>query len=104
MEQRIKWTQPARQRDKEETGEDGDDNDDEMEVQPSQDTAVDAVDLAENRCDVLWQGLIAEHSFHGFKTVRAPTDNLAREQLGAKLSSFWDIAKNWKPADEELYS
>ena len=49
----------------------------------------------------LWQGLIAEHAFHGFKTVRAPTDNLAREQLGSKLAGYWDTAKNWKAPDEE---
>jgi U4/U6 small nuclear ribonucleoprotein PRP3 len=103
MEHRIDWTQPARLREKGEDDQDSDEKDT-IDIQPPADNTVDAAALAENRCDVLWQGLIAEHAFHSFKTVRAPTDNLAREQLGVKLASYWDTAKNWKPADEELYN
>lgn len=100
MEHRIDWTQPARQRDK---GEEEEGDPDAMEEMPTTEANGDAsASLVDNRCDVLWQGLISEHVFHSFKTFRAPTDNLAREQLGSKLSSYWDIAKNWKPADEEL--
>ena len=109
LEHRIDWTQGARKRDEEgnEEGEDGDqdDGEDKAMASTSKSTAVDidgnAVSLEDNRCDVLWQGLISEHAFNGFKTVRAPTDNLAREQLGAKLASYWDTAKNWKAPDED---
>lgn len=109
LEHRVDWTEGARKRDADgnEEAEDGDNDDgeDKAMAPASRSTAVDidgnAVSLEDNRCDVLWQGLIAEHAFNGFKTVRAPTDNLAREQLGTKLASYWDTAKNWKAPDEE---
>lgn len=108
LEHRVDWTQGARRRDEDgnEEGEDEDGEDGEGKAMATtSSTAVDmdgnAISLEDNRCDVLWQGLIAEHAFHGFKTVRAPTDNLAREQLGSKLAGYWDTAKNWKAPDEE---
>lgn len=108
LEHRINWTQPARRRDRDDEGgddEDDGDMDDEGNATAANNTNKDGQEgedsLAENRCDLIWEGAIAEHVFHNFKTVRAPTDNLAREQLGTKLSSWWDSAKNWKAADEE---
>ncbi|KAG8838214.1 hypothetical protein FRC18_005712 [Serendipita sp. 400] len=102
MERRIDWTQPSRRRDTGENTEDREEEEDAMEHDPVPTTPVEGASLVDNRCDVLWQGGIGEHSFHSFKTVKAPTDNLAREQLGTKLSGFWDTVKNWKPADEDL--
>jgi U4/U6 small nuclear ribonucleoprotein PRP3 len=108
MQHRIDWTTAARRRDKgdDEEGEEGDGEADEgnnnANATGSNNDEQDGEDpLADNRCDLIWEGAIAEHGFHNFKTVRAPTDNLAREQLGTKLSSWWDSAKNWKPADED---
>lgn len=103
LEHRIDWTQPSRRRDKEED-EEGEDADEggAMETTKSGDAAQDESSLADNRCDVLWHGSISEHTFHSFKSIKAPTDNLAREQLGSKFANFWDSVKNWKPSDEEL--
>ena len=105
LEQRIDWTQPSRRRDKADADEDEDGEDvaeGAVETTKTGDAATEETSLADNRCDVLWHGSITEHTFHTFKSVKAPTDNLAREQLGAKLSNFWDSVKNWKPSDDEL--
>lgn len=100
MEHRINWTQSSRRRDRDDDEENEEEGEEDSNMQPN--TAQEGEEsLAENRCDLIWEGAIAEHAFHNFKTVRAPTDNLARDQLGAKLSSWWDTAKNWKPADDE---
>ncbi|CAG8689190.1 6041_t:CDS:1 [Acaulospora colombiana] len=104
LERRIDWTQPARKRDTE--GEDDEGSENEKSAQnpvESSAMATDEASLADNRCDTVWQGVISERVLHGFKTVRAPTDNIARENLGSKLSPYWDTVKNWRPADEELY-
>jgi U4/U6 small nuclear ribonucleoprotein PRP3 len=102
LEHRIDWTQPARKREAGEEDEESDNEESAEKPVESSDMATDEVSLADNRCDTVWQGLVAERVFHGFKTARTPTDNLARENLG-KLSAYWDTVKNWKPADEELY-
>ena len=105
LEHRVDWTRGARRRDEDGDEDENEDEGGEEKGVATTSTAVDmdgnAISLEDNRCDVLWQGLIAAHAFHGFKTVRAPTDNLAREQLGPKMASFWDTAKNWRAPDEE---
>ena len=58
--------------------------------------------LDENRCDLVWEGPIRERAFAVFRPKATPTDNAAREVLGQKLASYWDMAKNFKPEDEQL--
>ncbi|KAF8531348.1 pre-mRNA processing factor 3-domain-containing protein [Gautieria morchelliformis] len=61
------------------------------------------VSLEDNRCDLVWEGQIADRAFRNFKPKSCPTDSSAKEALGMKLSSHWDTAKNWKPQEEELF-
>ncbi|KAG8824056.1 hypothetical protein FRC17_009185, partial [Serendipita sp. 399] len=67
MEHRIDWTQPSRRRDVGDNAEEPEEED-AMDHEPAPTTPVDGPSLADNRCDVLWQGSIGEHTFHSFKT------------------------------------
>lgn len=58
--------------------------------------------LEDNRCDLIWEGELRERIFKNFKPRSCPTDALAKEALGSKLSGYWDQTKNWKPQDDEL--
>lgn len=45
-----------------------------------------------NRCDLLWQGLVARKSFHAFRFQECRTDLAAKKVLEAKnLSHYWDL-------------
>ena len=105
MLHRIAWTEASRPRGQEEVEleEDesvpsgsGDRNDNGSSVEK------ESVSLAENRCDLVWEGPVRERSFSSFRPKPCPTDNSAREALGPKLTGYWDMTKNWKPEDEEF--
>lgn len=81
---RIDWTDPGRPRDADaESGE--------------QDSAAPApaMDLSENRCDLVFEGPVRDRSFPpgSLRTELCPTDFKAKEALGQKLESYWDVAK-----------
>jgi len=61
------------------------------------------VSLEDNRCDLVWEGEIADRTFRNFKAKPCPTDAAAREVLSSKLAGHWDLAKQWKPQEEELF-
>jgi U4/U6 small nuclear ribonucleoprotein PRP3 len=104
---RLNWTEAARPRgaDDVELEEDGvaDASSAGQEASEQATEGGPTVSLEDNRCDLLWEGMILERAFQNFKPRSCPTDNSAREALGPKLASRWDSAKNWKPEDEELY-
>ncbi|THH19639.1 hypothetical protein EW146_g1571 [Bondarzewia mesenterica] len=62
---------------------------------------VSEVSLENNRCDLVWEGQLRDRAFTNFRPKSCPTDAAAREVLGAKLTGYWDMAKNWKPEDED---
>jgi U4/U6 small nuclear ribonucleoprotein PRP3 len=101
MLHRIAWTEAARARGEEEVelveGDEGKASGTVQEVAgPSTE-----VSLEGNRCDLVWEGPIRERAFTNFRPKSCPTDSGARDALGAKLMSYWDMAKNYKPEDEE---
>jgi U4/U6 small nuclear ribonucleoprotein PRP3 len=105
MLHRIAWTEAARARGEEEVeladGEEGDEDGDsgtgKAQVGPSK----SEVSLEGNRCDLVWEGPVRERAFTNFRPKSCPTDSAARDALGTKLMSYWDMAKNFKPEDEE---
>jgi U4/U6 small nuclear ribonucleoprotein PRP3 len=60
------------------------------------------VSLEDNRCDLVWEGQLRDRSFNNFKPKSCPTDGMAKEALGSKLASYWDVAKHFKPTDEDI--
>lgn len=62
-----------------------------------------ATSLEDNACYLVWEGLLRERGFNSFKPRSCPTDGAAKEALGQKLAGYWDMTKNWKPEEEELF-
>ncbi|KAK7046719.1 U4 u6 small nuclear ribonucleoprotein [Favolaschia claudopus] len=58
--------------------------------------------LEDNRCFLVWEGMLRDRSFSDFKARSCPTDREAKEMLGERLKGYWDQAKNWKAEEEEL--
>lgn len=59
--------------------------------------------LEDNKCFLIWEGALRDREFNGFRAKSCASDREAKEFLGEKLKGYWDVAKNWKPEDEELY-
>ncbi|KAJ7437375.1 pre-mRNA processing factor 3-domain-containing protein [Mycena galericulata] len=61
-----------------------------------------ALSLEDNKCYLIWEGMLRDRSFSEFNARSCPTDGAAKELLGEKLKGYWDQAKNWKAEEEEL--
>ena len=113
MLNRIQWTEAARARGEEEVELAEDENGDnangasssQVVVPPANDDGEyeEENSLADNRCDLVWEGQIRERVFKTFKPKSCPTDMAAKEALGEKMAGYWDQTKNWKPEEEELF-
>ncbi|KAI0305211.1 pre-mRNA processing factor 3-domain-containing protein [Multifurca ochricompacta] len=105
MLHRIAWTEAARARGEEEVeladGENGIEGGGGETGKASVTPPSGEVSLEGNRCDLVWEGPIRERAFTNFRPKSCPTDSTARDALGLKLMSYWDMAKNFKPEDEE---
>ncbi|TFK41701.1 PRP3-domain-containing protein [Crucibulum laeve] len=109
MLNRIAWTEAARPRGGEDVELENPDSDVEGEVTAS--TSVgkgkekegEIKSLEDNKCYLVWEGMLRDRAFSGFKPRHCPTDRDAKEVLGEKLKGYWDMAKNWKPEEEELF-
>ena len=105
---RIAWTEAARPRGSEEVEIEGDEEDPEGKGKGRADEPVNGegeavASLEDNACYLVWEGLLRERAFNNFKPKSCPTDGAAKEALGQKLSGYWDMTKNWKPEEEELF-
>ncbi|KAF8480413.1 pre-mRNA processing factor 3-domain-containing protein [Russula ochroleuca] len=105
MLHRIVWTEAARARGEEEValaedGEGGGGEESRASKEPAGPSSGE-VSLEGNRCDLVWEGPIRERGFTNFRPKSCPTDSAARDVLGTKLMSYWDMAKNYKREDEE---
>lgn len=58
--------------------------------------------LEDNKCWLIWEGMLRERTFTGFRARSCPTERDAKELLG-DIKSYWDMAKNWKGEEEELF-
>lgn len=105
---RIAWTEAARPRGGEQAEEEQVDAEDFMgngdsgEAGTSSENQSAPISLEDNRCDLVWEGAVLERVFASFRAKSCPTDAVARDVLGPKLSSRWDAAKNWKLEDDEI--
>ena len=59
--------------------------------------------LEDNKCFLVWEGALRDREFAAFKAKSCPTDREAREFLGERLKGYWDVAKNWKAEEEDMY-
>ncbi|KAJ7594348.1 hypothetical protein C8J56DRAFT_1044096 [Mycena floridula] len=106
MMNRIVWTEAARARGTEKVVLQGEEDEDGLEpAEAPVKTAAEepAVSLEDNKCYMVWEGLLRDRAFSTFKAKSCPTDGTAKELLGEKLKGYWDQAKNWKPEEEELF-
>ena len=109
MLHRMQWTEAARPRGAEDVEIEGDEDEEAPGIIVGKGKGKEVVtdegivSLEDNRCDLVWEGQIADRAFRNFKPKSCPTDASAKEALGMKLSSHWDTAKNWKPQEEELF-
>ncbi|KAF9564547.1 PRP3-domain-containing protein [Agrocybe pediades] len=115
MLHRIAWTEPARPRHGQEDVElENPDSDVEGEVSNTvaggstktpagEGSSEETKSLDDNKCYLIWEGALRDREFSAFKARTCPTDREAREVLGDRLKGYWDVAKNWKPEEEELY-
>lgn len=86
MLSRIDWTEQARPMAEGDKSEDEDKDDEE----PG--------DLADNKCELIWEGEVPERTFKQFRARHAETDGAAKEWLTPKWEGMWDLAKRtvWK--------
>jgi U4/U6 small nuclear ribonucleoprotein PRP3 len=104
MLHRIAWTEAARPRGEEAVEIDqGEDEVVASSSKPQPEGNVGPVSLDDNKCWLVWEGQVRDRAFSGFKPKSCPTDASAKEALGPKLSGYWDMCKNWKPEEEELF-
>ena len=109
MVRRIAWREAARPRGGEEVEvEEGDEEDAEGKGKErasgiSDGNGEGTTSLEDNACYLVWEGLLRERAFNSFKPRSCPTDGAAKEALGQRLAGYWDMAKNWKPEEEELF-
>ena len=112
MVNRIAWTEAARPRGGEDVEIDEGDEDEQGNGDNGKGKARaagasgaddgSAVSLEDNACYLIWEGQLRDRAFSSFKPRSCPTDAVAKEALGQKLSGYWDMAKNWKAEEEEL--
>ncbi|TRM60365.1 pre-mRNA processing factor 3-domain-containing protein [Schizophyllum amplum] len=107
MTERIAWTQAAAPRGAEEVELEGEEEGGTPAAVAKPEGEADgeegAVNLENNACYLVWEGPIRDRAFSDFKGKAAPTDGLAKDVLGEKLKGYWDMAKNFKPEEEELF-
>jgi U4/U6 small nuclear ribonucleoprotein PRP3 len=51
--------------------------------------------LADNRCEVVWEGELPQKSFRSFRYRNVETDKEGKEALGKGKEGVWDLAKKW---------
>lgn len=83
---RIDWTEQARPKEGDKS--DGEDED-------------EVGDLADNKCELIWEGDVPERTFKHFKARHAETDGAAKEWLTPKFEAMWDLAKRWQWQGED---
>jgi U4/U6 small nuclear ribonucleoprotein PRP3 len=120
MLRRVKWTEQARPRGGEAVEVEKANSDEEGDNEAGGDASAGvgkgkAVDggqgdeegienesLEDNKCWLIWEGTLRERTFTGFKARSCPTEREVKEVLG-DMKGYWDMAKNWKGEEEELY-
>lgn len=102
MTVRIDWTEEARPKAQEPEGmqdepQQQEDEDEDEEVRPRawQPIQERPESLADNRCEIVWEGEVPEKSFRSFRYRNVETDREAKEALGKQREGVWDLSKRW---------
>lgn len=99
MTVRIDWTEEARPKAQEPEGmqDNEQDEDDEEDARPRswQPVQERPESLADNRCEIVWEGEVPEKSFRSFRYRNVETDREAKEVLGKQREGVWDLSKRW---------
>ena len=93
MMSRIDWTEEARPLAEEADPEDG-------ETPNLQQEGPDS--LADNKCELIWEGEVPERTFKVFRARHAETDTKAKEWLTSRYEGYWDLAKRHQWQGEEF--
>lgn len=51
--------------------------------------------MADNRCELVWEGEVQEKHFRSFRYRNIEADREAREMLGKAQEGLWDLTKRW---------
>lgn len=69
---------------------------------PDEQDELSHIDWNENFCRILFQGPVRDRQFgQGFRARQCEADIDAKQALGPKMSSYWDLAKRDERANEE---
>ncbi|KAG8989264.1 hypothetical protein FRB93_003704 [Tulasnella sp. JGI-2019a] len=90
---RIPWTEAARERDVSLPVDDPSAEPTKVKKEDGFGPGDQQVSLENNACDKVWEGPLRDRVFQNFKAKSCPTDSSARELLGEKMASYWDVAK-----------
>lgn len=98
MTNRIDWTEEARplgDGDEDGAGSDGEFYAKKEQAKPEEGS------MAENLCEVIWEGEVPERTFKMFRPRHAESDSKAKEWLTPKWEGMWDLAKRhvWRGDD-----
>ncbi|KAJ7054351.1 pre-mRNA processing factor 3-domain-containing protein [Mycena amicta] len=92
MMDRIAWTEAARPRGGEDVvlqDEDGDDSGTGKGKGKATEDEQEPVSLENNKCWMVWEGMLRERAFREFRVRHCPTDGAAKELLGERLRGNW---------------
>lgn len=102
MLHRIDWTEQARPRAETDEGGASKGEDDEDDDAGDDGDGDEKNDLADNKCELIWEGEVSERTFKGFRARHSESDTSAKEWLTPKWEGMWDLAKRWIWLGEDL--
>jgi U4/U6 small nuclear ribonucleoprotein PRP3 len=110
MLERVDWTEQARPLAARGASADGADGDAGLELGKEAEADADedaddeegTNDLADNKCELIWEGEVPERTFKGFRARHTESDTSAKGWLTPKWEGMWDLAKRWVWSGEDL--
>lgn len=102
MLSRIDWTEQARPMADADGDASASDEDSGMNNNNNNNGKEGEQDLADNKCELIWEGELPERVFKMFRARHVETDSKAKEWLTPRFEGMWDLAKRWQWAGEDL--
>ncbi|WVQ94518.1 hypothetical protein IAU59_001597 [Kwoniella sp. CBS 9459] len=99
---RIDWTEKARPLDHDGPASGDDDDEAAADKERGGDGEDGEDDMADNKCELIWEGEVPERTFKMFRARHAESDGKAKEWLTPKWEGMWDLAKRWTWQGEEV--
>ncbi|KIR67823.1 U4/U6 small nuclear ribonucleoprotein PRP3 [Cryptococcus bacillisporus CA1873] len=102
MLSRIDWTEQARPMADADGDGDASASDQDSGMNNNNNGKEGEQDLADNKCELIWEGELPERVFKMFRARHVETDSKAKEWLTPRFEGMWDLAKRWQWAGEEF--